>query len=71
LTFSDESGYVHEPNGIDASKLKTISKIKAERGAMLGRYVMSSTTAKFNEPESMFDSLRLGVPMWPHQDDHS
>jgi glutamate dehydrogenase (NADP+) len=55
LTFSDESGYVHEPNGIDASKLKTISKIKAERGAMLGRYVMSSTTAKFNEPESMFD----------------
>ncbi|KAL3800174.1 hypothetical protein HJC23_001095 [Cyclotella cryptica] len=55
LTFSDESGYVLEPNGIDASKLKTISKIKTERGAMLGRYVTSSTTAQFNEPANIFD----------------
>lgn len=55
LTFSDESGYVYEPNGINESKLKTISNIKTERGAMLGRYVMSSTTAKFNEPDNIFD----------------
>mmetsp|Transcript_15687 Transcript_15687/g.32989 ORF Transcript_15687/g.32989 Transcript_15687/m.32989 type:complete len:511 (+) Transcript_15687:180-1712(+) len=55
LTFSDESGHVYEPNGIDESKLKTISNIKEERGAMLGRYVISSTTAKFNEPGSIFD----------------
>ena len=55
LTFSDESGFVYEPSGIDESKLRTISKIKTERGSMLGRYVISSTTAKFNEPESIFD----------------
>ncbi len=55
LTFSDESGHVYEPGGIDESKLRTISNIKTERGAMLGRYVMSSTTAKFNEPSSIFD----------------
>lgn len=55
LTFSDESGHVYEPKGIDESKLRTISKIKKERGAMLGRYVISSTTAKFNEPSSVFD----------------
>lgn len=55
LTFSDESGHVYEPNGIDESKLRTISNIKTERGAMLGRYVMSSTTATFNEPASIFD----------------
>lgn len=55
LTFSDESGHVYEPSGIDESKLRTISKIKKERGAMLGRYVISSTTAKFNEPSSVFD----------------
>ena len=55
LTFSDESGHVYEPSGIDESKLRTISNIKMERGAMLGRYVISSTTAKFNEPGSVFD----------------
>lgn len=55
LTFSDESGFVYEPAGIDESKLRTISNIKNERGGMLGRYVISSTTAKFNEPKSIFD----------------
>lgn len=55
LTFSDESGHVYEPSGIDGSKLRTISNIKTDRGAMLGRYVISSTTAKFNEPSSIFD----------------
>ena len=55
LTFSDESGHVYEPSGIDGSKLRTISNIKLERGAMLGRYVISSTTAKFNEPSNIFD----------------
>ena len=55
LTFTDESGHVYEPSGIDSSKLRTISNIKADRGAMLGRYVISSTTAKFNEPSSVFD----------------
>lgn len=55
LTFSDESGHVYEPNGIDASKLRTISNIKLDRGALLGRYVISSTTAKFNEPSNIFE----------------
>lgn len=55
LTFSDESGHVYEPTGIDESKLRTIDKIKSDRGATLGRYVISSTTAKFNEPGSVFD----------------
>lgn len=55
LTFSDSSGHVYEPDGIDASKLKTISKIKEERGALLGRYIIASTTAQFNEPKSILD----------------
>lgn len=55
LTFSDESGHVYEPSGIDESKLRTISNIKTERGSMLGRYVTSSTTAQFNDPGSIFD----------------
>ena len=55
LTFSDSSGHVYEPDGIDAGKLKTISKIKSERGALLGRYIIASTTAQFNDPESILD----------------
>lgn len=55
LTFSDASGNVYEPEGITAGQLRTINKIKEERGALLGRYVISSTTAQFNDPEDIFD----------------
>ena len=32
-----------------------MQKIKAERGARVGRYIMASTAAKFNEPASIYD----------------
>jgi glutamate dehydrogenase (NADP+) len=55
LTFSDASGNVYEPDGINSGQLRTIDKIKDERGALLGRYIISSTTARFNDPEDIFD----------------
>lgn len=55
LTFSDSSGNLYEPDGIDEAKLKTIDKIKSDRSALLGRFVISSTTAQFNDPESILD----------------
>lgn len=55
LTFSDPSGHVYEPDGFSAGKLRTIDKIKSERGALLGRYVISSTTAQFNDPPDIYD----------------
>ena len=55
LTFSDPSGHVYEPAGITSAQLRTINKIKDERGALLGRYIISSTTAEFNSPSNMFD----------------
>lgn len=55
LTFSDSSGFVYEPDGFDKTKLGTINKIKSERGARVGRYIIASTTAKFNEPGTLFD----------------
>lgn len=55
LTFSDESGFVYEPDGINSGRLKTITKIKEERGALLGRYIISSTSAQFNDPEDILD----------------
>jgi glutamate dehydrogenase (NADP+) len=55
ITLSDASGHVYEPDGIPEGKLAMIDKIKEERGASLGRYIISSTTAEFNQPENMFE----------------
>ena len=55
VSFSDPSGHVYEPDGISEAQLKVINKIKSERGALLGRYIISSTTAKFNDPASILD----------------
>jgi glutamate dehydrogenase (NADP+) len=55
ITFSDMSGHVYEPDGITSGKLKVIQKIKSERGNLLGRYIISSTTAEFNNPTNILD----------------
>lgn len=55
ITLSDMSGHIYEPDGITDGKLTTIDQIKAERGALLGRYIISSTTAQFNTPENILD----------------
>lgn len=55
LTFSDASGFVYEPEGFTDGSLRTINKIKDERGALLGRYIISSTTAQFNHPDNLLD----------------
>mmetsp|Transcript_10766 Transcript_10766/g.29716 ORF Transcript_10766/g.29716 Transcript_10766/m.29716 type:complete len:508 (-) Transcript_10766:3909-5432(-) len=55
VSFSDASGHVYEPDGIKEGQLRTINKIKSERGALLGRYIISSTTAHFNDPQDIFD----------------
>jgi glutamate dehydrogenase (NADP+) len=55
ISFSDASGHVYEPDGFNEGSLRTINRIKDERGALLGRYIISSTTAQFNHPESVLD----------------
>jgi len=54
LTLSDTTGVIYEPRGFDKNAMKTLKKIKSERGARVGRYIIASTTAKYNEPENMF-----------------
>lgn len=46
LTFSDETGYIYEQSGMNSGRLQTIQQIKSERGARIGRYIVTSTTAK-------------------------
>lgn len=36
LTFSDDSGHIYEPNGFDSNKVKSVQKIKSERGSKVG-----------------------------------
>jgi glutamate dehydrogenase (NADP+) len=55
LTFSDKSGHVYEPDGFQEGRLKNIDKIKNERGALLGRYIIQSTSAQYNEPSNLLD----------------
>ncbi|MGK3740392.1 MAG: glutamate dehydrogenase (NADP+) [Bacillariaceae sp.] len=55
ITMTDTSGHIYEPDGIPEGKLAILNKIKEERGALLGRYIISSTTAEFNHPENLFD----------------
>ena len=55
LTLSDTSGFIYEEGGLPSAKLAQISTIKAERGARIGRYIVASTTAKYNDPEDIFD----------------
>lgn len=53
--MTDSSGHVYEPEGFPESKLATLDKVLEEKGALLGRYIISSTTAEFNHPENLFD----------------
>jgi len=54
LTLTDTSGFVYEPDGISQAKFQKLHQIKQERGARIGRYILASTTAKYNDPDSIF-----------------
>lgn len=51
ITFSDASGFVYEPDGFGTGALRTIKNIKSDRGALLGRYIIHSTTAEFHQQQ--------------------
>lgn len=53
LTASELSG---PSQGIDSAKLRTVVKIKSERGARVGRYIIASTTAKYQVCAQMMSS---------------
>jgi len=55
ISFSDQSGHIYEPDGFQSSRLRTMEKVKNERGAKVGRYIIASTTCQYNEPANIFD----------------
>ena len=55
ITLSDTSGYIHEPGGFNQSKIESMKKIKSERGARVGRYIIASASALFDEAEKIYE----------------
>ncbi|GMI14309.1 hypothetical protein TrVE_jg2170 [Triparma verrucosa] len=55
IAFSDTSGHIYEPEGFDRGKLRTVVKVKKDRGAKVGRYIIASTTCQYNDPANFWD----------------
>ncbi|QDU72818.1 NADP-specific glutamate dehydrogenase [Mucisphaera calidilacus] len=51
LTLSDSSGFVHDPDGIDAEKLAFVKDLKEVRRGRIGEYAEKYTRATFHEGE--------------------
>jgi glutamate dehydrogenase (NADP+) len=54
VTLSDSTGHVYEEGGFTANKLRTVVRMKSVRGEKIGAYIMSSTSAQYCEPESVW-----------------
>lgn len=51
IGMSDYYGYVVEPEGFTKKNVKELTRIKSERSARIGAYIMSSTTAVYHPAE--------------------
>lgn len=51
LTFSDSSGFIHEPEGFSAEQVDTVMTIKNSLRGRVADYVAHSRTASFHEGE--------------------
>lgn len=60
LTFSDSSGFIHDPSGIDATKLNWVKELKNERRGRISEYVDAFPGATF-EPVTLDTSFN---PLW-------
>lgn len=53
VCFTDGPDTIYEESGFTSAKLKIVQKIKSDRGARVGRYILNSTSAKFNQPKNI------------------
>jgi len=51
VTLSDSSGFIHDPDGIDAEKLDFVKNLKEVRRGRISEYVDKFTAASFHEGE--------------------
>jgi len=65
ITFSDSSGYVYDPSGIDRDKLNFIMDLKNIRRGRVNEYVETYPDATFTPVDSSLDHN----PIWNHKAD--
>lgn len=65
LTFSDSSGYIYDPEGVDAGKLEYIMKLKNVRRGRVKEYAEKYSTAVYTP----VDPNAAANPLWNHKAD--
>ena len=62
LTLSDSSGFVHDPDGIDAEKLEFIKDLKQVKRGRISEYVDTYKGASFHEGRPWGVTCDIAVP---------
>jgi glutamate dehydrogenase (NADP+) len=65
MTFSDSSGYIHDPEGVDREKLQFVMDLKNVRRGRIKEYVEEFKSATYTPVDS---SLNYN-PLWDHKAD--
>jgi len=62
VTLSDSSGFVHDPEGIDAEKLEYVKDLKQVRRGRIGEYAEEYNSATFHEGRPWCVSCDIALP---------
>ena len=65
VTFSDSSGYIFDPDGVDQEKLQFLMKLKNVRRGRVSEYSEKYKSAKFTK----IDKTLGHNPLWAHEAD--
>ena len=66
ITFSDQSGHIYEQDGFQQSKLRTVQKVKKDRGAKVSLGVKDGFSSLLpSYPRFPGDSLSLAAAFPP------
>ncbi|CAB1064735.1 NADP-specific glutamate dehydrogenase (EC [Olavius sp. associated proteobacterium Delta 1] len=65
LTFSDSSGYIYDPEGIDKAKLAFVKRLKNIKRGRIQEYIDKYSDTTYTESDSSLDYN----PLWTHRAD--
>ncbi len=65
ISFSDSSGVIHDPDGIDAEKLAYVMELKGVRRGRISEYAETYSNAKYTPVTQGMDHN----PVWDHEAD--
>ena len=65
LTFSDSSGYIYDPEGIDINKLAFVKRLKNIKRGRIREYIDKYSESTYTEADTSLDYN----PLWTHKAD--